>query len=366
MCGHNSKTANLIILKIARPITLLNVDYKIFTHVIKNRLTKALPCVVNKIQAGFQGGKSSCDNLILMCLVLENYNNNPEEEGLLLQVDFEKAFDSIEHAFLFKTLEVMGMGDYMIKLIKVAFHGCMAYANINGFLSNPIYLMRGLHQGSPLSPILFLLVAQVFSNKLVFSQDITGITIHGVDVLLSLFADDTDIFLQANCQAVEAVIRELRNFGLHSGCNPNVEKTCCVPLGNARNNVTLLQEIKANYGEDFIKSSFSALGLDFNNDSTIHDIVESNYISKLDKAKTWADIWSKRDLTLLGKVTIIKSLILSQIIYVVVPLPRPCASTLKKLNTTIFNFLWGCKRDKIKREVVTRSHQEGGAGDVRH
>ena len=62
-----------------------------------------------------------------------------------------------------------------------------------------------------------------------------------------------------------------------------------------------------------------------------------------------------------GKVTIIKSLIFSQIIYVVAPLPRPSARIINKLNTIIFN-LWGCKREKIKREVVTRSRQEGGLG----
>ena len=67
----------------------------------------------------------------------------------------------------------MGIGDYVIKLIKVAFTGCMSYANINGYLSKPIYLMRGLHQGSPLLPILFLMITQVISNKLKISHDIT-------------------------------------------------------------------------------------------------------------------------------------------------------------------------------------------------
>ena len=344
-----------------RPITLLNVDYKIFTHVIKNRLNITLPYIINKVQAGFQGGKSSCDNLILMSLVLENFNNNPDKEGLLLQVDFEKAFDSVEHTFLFSTLDAMGIGDYLIKLIKVAFQGCMSYANVNGFLSSPVYLMRGLHQGSPLSPILFLLVAQVFSNNLQNSQDITGINIQGVDVLLSLFADDTDIFLEANYQVVVAVLKELKIFGHHSGCKPNIGKTCCVPLGKSKFNIPLLQALHQQ-GQDFVKKSFTALGITFDNDSNINTIVESNYLSKLDKAKTKADIWSKRDLTLLGRVTIIKSLILSQIVYVAVPLPRPSAQVVKNLNTIIFNFLWGCKRDKIKREVVTRSREEGGLG----
>ena len=96
----------------------------------------------------------------------------------------------------------MGIGDCVIKLIKVAFTGCMSYANINGYLSKPIYLMRGLYQGSPLSPILFLMIAQVFSNKLKISHDITSFAIQGIDILLSLSADDTDIFLQATSQAV--------------------------------------------------------------------------------------------------------------------------------------------------------------------
>ena len=82
-----------------RPITLLNVDYKIFTHVIKNRIVKVLPKILSNVQSGFQAGKSTHDNLILMCLTIKFFNNNPEEEGLLLQVDFEKAFDTVEHAF---------------------------------------------------------------------------------------------------------------------------------------------------------------------------------------------------------------------------------------------------------------------------
>ena len=169
------------------------------------------------------------DNLLLMYLTLEYFDENPEEESLLLQVDFEKAFDTVEHDFLFKTLECMGFGEYLIKLVKVAFHGCMSYANVNGYLSSPIYISRGLHQGSPLSHILFLLVAQVFTNRLENRPDIKGIDIDGVNILLSLFADDTDIFLEASLECLEAVIAELIEFGVYSGCRCHVEKTKCIP-----------------------------------------------------------------------------------------------------------------------------------------
>ena len=97
---------------------------------------------------------------------------------------------------------------------------------------------------------------------------------------------------------------------------------------------------------------------------TVEEIVNINYNSKFEKAKSWVEIWSKRNLTLLGKVLIIKSLILSQFTYLVLPLPRPNYQIVNRLNTLIFHFLWGCKRDKMKRDIVTRSKEEGGLGLV--
>ena len=145
----------LVYIKNWRPITLLNVDYKRFAHVIKNIILLSLPYIISNVQSGFQAGKSTNDNLLLVCLTLEYFDENPEEESLLLQVDFEKVFDTVEHDFLFKTLECMGFGEYLIKLVKVAFYGSMSYANVNGYLSSPIYISRGLHQGSPLPPSYF-------------------------------------------------------------------------------------------------------------------------------------------------------------------------------------------------------------------
>ena len=347
-----------------RPITLLNIDYKLFTHVIKNRINKALPYIISEVQTGFQAGRSTSENLILTCLVLEHFNNNAEEEGIILQVDFEKAFDTVEHSFLFETLKTMGFGNYLINLIKVAFFGCFSYANINGYLSAPIYFARGLHQGSPLSPILFLLIAQVFSSRLEQSHEIAGLTINGIDILLSLFADDTDIFLQATKECVDAVITELQQFGVYSGCKANVSKTTCIPLGKTKENSVLLDYLTNKFGDDFVKSSFSALGINFNNTDSIAEITNTNFVEKLDKAKNWVDLWSKRDLTFFGKITIIKSLIYSQFTYLILPLSRPSITLIKNIDTLTFHFLWGCKRDKIRREVVTRPKQQGGLGII--
>ena len=89
-------------------------------------------------------------------------------------------------------------------------------------------LGRGLHQGSQLSSIIFLHVAQVFTVKLVFNREISGVNIDGVAILLSLFAEDTDMFLEATGTCLDKVIKEIHNFGTISGCRNNTSKTCCV------------------------------------------------------------------------------------------------------------------------------------------
>ena len=240
--------------------------------------------------------------------------------------------------------------------------GCFSYANVNGYLSAPIYLSRGLHQGSPLSPVLFLLIAQIFSSRLDQSQDISGLSINGIEILLSLFADDTDLFLQSTKQCIDAVFEELQQFGTHSGCKANISKTSCTPLGKTKVNLPFLEYITEKYGDEFVNSSFSALGVNFNNSDSINDISNNNFTEKLDKARSVVDLWSKRDLTLFGKTTIIRSLLFSQFTYLVLPLPRPSSIIIKNIETLIFHFLWGCKRDKISRDVVKRRRQEGGLG----
>ena len=151
----------------------------------------------------------------------------------------------------------------MINLVKTAFSGCRSYANINGHLSAPIFLYRGLHQGSPLSPILFLFVAQIVTVKIDMNQEIRGLKIGGADILHSLFADDTDLFLKSDFSCIREVMGELRVFGELSGCKCNTDKTKCIPLGNAKYDDTLRYFCRTVYGNDFLINDFKALGVWF-------------------------------------------------------------------------------------------------------
>ena len=350
---------DLAYLKNWRPITMPNVDYKIFTHIIKNRICDALPSVISKVQSGFQSGKSTQDNIVLMCLVLEHFNREEDDGALLLQVDFEKAFDSVDHQFLFKTMEKMGFGPYLVKLVKIALNGCMSFLNINGHLSTQVVLGRGLHQGSPLSPILFLLIAQVFTSKIECNLNIKGINVDGIDLLLSLFADDSDLFLEATGICLDEVIKELANFARVSGCKYNLDKKC-IPLGKAKQDISLMSNIKSTYGDKFIINEFIALGVDFDNFNNIQVISNNSYLDKLERARSRSKFWETRDLTIYGRITLIKSLLMSQFVYIATSMLRPSNKIISDTTKFMFNFLWGVKCDKIKRDIVVQKRENGG------
>ena len=107
-----------------------------------------------------------------------------------------------------------------------------------------------------------------------------------MNILLSLFADDTDIFLEASFECLEAVIAELIEFGVHSGCRRNVKcrKTKCIPLGKAKSNAELISKICANkYGPEFIQNTFTALGITFSNQKSVAYIMKVTYEAKITK-----------------------------------------------------------------------------------
>ena len=300
-----------------------------------------------------------------MYLMVENFNNDPRKEGILMQVYYEKAFDSVEHEFIFSTMKKMGFGDVLINLVKIAFNGCISFANVNGHLSDTIYIGRGLHQGSPLSPVLFLLAAQVFTKNIEKNPAIEGIVVDKVPLLQSLFADDTDLFLKADEECVRAVFRELDNFGRYSGCLFNIDKTHCIPLGRSRSNTSLITNLRQSYGQGFVPDdgTFSALGLSFNG-YNINEISEINYSTKIEKVRNLIKIWNRRHLTIYGRLTLIKCFLMSQFVYLIKPLPSPNKKTITLINGLLYKFLWGGGREKLKRELIDLPKERGGIGMI--
>ena len=112
-----------------RPVTLLNIDYKIATKAISNRMKNSLPKLISSDQTGFMKGRYIGENVRIIFDTFEHLNRN-KQPGLLFFADFEKAFDSINHKYMFESLKKMNFGIDFIQWIKTF------YTDINSIIVN--------------------------------------------------------------------------------------------------------------------------------------------------------------------------------------------------------------------------------------
>ena len=152
-------------LKNWRPISLLNTDYKILTHVPANRLKTVITQIINTDQNGYIKGRNIAYNIRLIQDVI-NYFEEDNIEGAVVFLDFQKAFDTVNHNFLHATLEKINFGNSFIKWVRTIYSKAESCLSNNGWTSKPFVIQRGIRQGCPLSALLFLLVVEILGNQI--------------------------------------------------------------------------------------------------------------------------------------------------------------------------------------------------------
>jgi hypothetical protein len=213
--------------------------------------------------------------------------------GLALQIDFEKAFDSISWEFMFKTLEKMNFGNDFINWVKILYKNTESQVINNGKLTNPFKLERGVHQGCPLSALLFIILVQVLEHMLIKRQDISGLQIGNRQIKLLQMADDTTIFTN-NHQDVGRIMRLLKAFQKISGLKTNVEKTIAYLLGPMKAPIKNQQD----FGLVWKTLPINLLGIVITNDDKTS--MELNFDTRVNSIKILTKIWSTRNLSLKG------------------------------------------------------------------
>ena len=332
-----------------RPITLLNVDYKIASKVITKRLEKVLTLLINPDQTGFIKGRYIGQNIRLINDILEQtkLRNIP---GILLQLDFRKAFDTIEWKFIQRTIQLFNFGESIQRWISIFYVNSESAVLNNGFCTNYFRLSRGVRQGCPLSPCLFILAAELLACKIRQDKEIQGINIFGKELKLSQFADDTTL-LNSSCNSINKAIAVLENFGDISGLKLNPSKTKALWLGPWRH-----RQDKP-FGFQWPEKPIRVLGTFISYNEKENE--KYNFTLKLQKLKSILDIWNCRSLTIFGRCLIAKSLGISQLIHSLSSLDVPL-EYLNAVNSAIFKFIWKNKKDKIKRKVMFLDYDQGG------
>ena len=333
-----------------RPITLLNVDYKILSKVLANRLKEVLKSLISEDQTGFVKGRYIGEN-IRMLLDLMEYMDETQTEGFLLSLDIEKAFDSIDHEFIFEALKAFGFGTNFIQWTKIIMKRGKSCAINNGYTSRYFELKRGTRQGDPISGYLFILALELLSICIRNHPGIEGIPINGMEYKLSQYADDTTVTVK-NTESIKNVLIVLENFEKISGLRVNKNKTQACGLGKLKNCDELVHGIHVR--PDPVK----VLGIWLSEDKRI--LKNRNLVDKLGKIKRSLHAWHTRGLTLYGKSLILKSLGISQLVYHLMLLHAD-DKYLKEIEKFITEFIWnGPNKAKVKRTVLIQPYEKGG------
>ena len=223
-----------------RPITLLNVHYKIISATIANRLKIVLNDIIAANQTAFLQNRFIGDNIRLIYDTIQCMQDE-HASGILLSLDIEAAFDSVSWRFIRDVLQFRKFPPYIIQWFDTLYKGAFARVLYNGHLSDEIQLGRSCRQGDALSCYLFILVMDILERKIEQNRDIEGLKPAGTDVKIAMYADDTVCFLKPKLQSFNALFSELGWFAKFSGLKPNIDKTKAMWIGAPCSHRTALE-----------------------------------------------------------------------------------------------------------------------------
>lgn len=215
-----------------RPINCCNFMYKVISKVLTDRMKGLLPVLISENQSAFVGGRLIQDNIVVAHEIFHSLRckSRGGKNFLAVKLDMNKAYDRLEWSFVKEVLSAYGFHEHWIALIMECITTVTYKAMLNGTTGPMIYPERGLRQGDPISPYLFIIAAEglnVLMKDAIEGGRISGVKLKANAPLLSslMFADDTMLVTKAErCEAYE-LVNILNTYMNASGQRINVSKS---------------------------------------------------------------------------------------------------------------------------------------------
>jgi len=215
-----------------RPISLCNVAYKIVSKLLSKRLKTILPWIITESQAAFVEDKLISDNILIAHELLHalNSNNSCSRDFIAIKTDLSKAFDRVEWTFLNKAMKTLGFSDVWCAMIMECVTSVQHQVLINGAPYGDIRPTRGIRQGDPLSPYLFVICTEMLVQKLKSAEsrgEITGLKVARSAPAIShlFYADDSMFYCKQSDEEITRLSAILQEYSMASGQRINYQKS---------------------------------------------------------------------------------------------------------------------------------------------
>ena len=357
-----------------RPISLLNVDYKIITKTLATRLRLVVGEIISPDQTACIPGRTIEDNLFTLRDAIQ-YSHTHKEGFMCLSVDQEKAFDRVDHTFLQRVMEKFGFGLKFRKWIEVIYSNRTAHFLNNGYRTLAVLILRGLLQGCPLSMLLYIIYAEPLCCAIRADTSIKGVELpvplkQGTSehqkptthLLVSAYADDTSVYLKTgagSAPSLDKIFKKLQDFEKATGAKFNATKTVACFFGTNPDSLYAgfpTRRYDLNW-RDSSEEGIKILGITWYND--FKKTCETNYQNLYDKINLRLNHLSTRYLSIKGRALVLNTLALSKIWYTATVLPMPKAFS-KKMEARMALFLWKDKGHYLSRFTLNKPLNQGG------
>lgn len=339
-----------------RPISCCNVIYKIIAKILSNRLKVVVGELISKNQHAFLNNRQIGDCSLLGHEIIRDFNKSHGQRACI-KIDLQKAFDSVNREFVYYIMHCMRFPIQWINWIKECLSSPSFSVLINGTSSGFFGSNRGIRQGDPLSPYIFVMVMEFWSINMELAN-ISG-TIQNfkrarnLQVSHLLFADDLLVFCRANVRSFKGVSKLLNALELNTGLRINKAKSTCFFSRGTLHQDALCQAIGISKGRFPVK--YLGMPLHYNYPKSL------SFLPLVDKLRSNIEGWMATSLNFAGRLELIKSIIYGSLSYWYMAYNFPQAIT-NEIERICANFLWKGKLHSISWEAICRPKKEGGFG----